>query len=300
VAGYRLHPELASGLMQATLAPPSPVARMGWLEMATPRPDSSASDLMPASVAALARWRAAGWQVHAIEKFGHDPRYPVSLNWPHLRDELIHFIEAHARGPVWLVGHSLGGFLSVLAASHRPDLARGLVLLDSPILPPLLGRAVQFAQATGLAARYSPGAVSRRRRQQWPDADAALQHFAGKPAFARWAPGVLQDYVDGAIEPTPDGSRLGFRREVETAIYDTLPHHIARQLRREPLRCPMAFIAGTDSEEVRRVGLRATRRLSGGRISRIEGSHLYPFERPAETAAEVLRWIAQLGGPASA
>lgn len=65
VAGYLLHPELASGLMQATLAPPSPAARMGWLEMATPRPDGSASELMPASVAALARWRAAGWQVRA-------------------------------------------------------------------------------------------------------------------------------------------------------------------------------------------------------------------------------------------
>ena len=74
-------------------------------------------------------WQAAGWQVHAIDKIGHDPRYPVSLNWPHLRDELIHFIEYRASGPVWLVGHSLGGFLSVLAASHRPALARGLVLL---------------------------------------------------------------------------------------------------------------------------------------------------------------------------
>ncbi len=241
-------------------------------------------------------WQAAGWQVHAIEKIGHDPRYPVSPNWPHLRDELIHFIEHRSGGPVWLVGHSLGGFLSVLAASHRPALAQGLVLLDSPILPPLLGRALQLAQATGLGRRYSPGAVSRRRRQHWPDAEAAYQHFAAKPAFARWAPGVLRDYIDGGTEPAPEGRQLAFRRDTETAIYDTLPHHIVRLLRREPLRCPLAFIGGTASTEVKQVGLRATRRLSAGRISWIEGSHLFPFERPGETAAEVLRWLDRLAG----
>ena len=30
--------------------------------------------------------RARGFQVAAIEKFGHDPRYPVTSNWPNLAD----------------------------------------------------------------------------------------------------------------------------------------------------------------------------------------------------------------------
>ena len=238
-------------------------------------------------------WQAAGWRVHAIDKLGHDPHYPVSLNWPHIRDELIHFIEREVGGPVWLVGHSLGGFLSVLTASRRPDLALGVVLMDSPILPPLLGRALQFAQATGLGKRFSPGEVSRRRRHQWPDAAAAYQHFASKAAFARWAPGVLQDYIDSGTELAADGHTLGFRREIETDIYNTLPHHIARLLRRHPLQCPLAFIGGRQSAEVRQVGMRTTQRLTGGRVSWLEGSHLYPFERPAEAAAEVLRWLAE-------
>lgn len=240
-------------------------------------------------------WRAAGWRVLAIDKLGHDQRYPVSVNWPHVRDELIHFLEREAGGPAWLVGHSLGGFLSVLAASARPELAHGIVLLDSPILPPLLGRVVQLGQATGLARRYSPGAVSRRRRFEWPDAEAAYQHFAAKPAFARWAPGVLQDYIDSGTVPTGSSRQLAFRREVETAIYDNLPHHIERLLRRQPLRCPLAFIGGTESTEVKQVGLRVTKRLTAGRISWIRGSHLFPFEQPAATAAEVLRWLDALG-----
>ena len=36
------------------------------------------------------------------------------------------------------------------------------------------------------------------------------------------------------------------------------------------------------------VGLAATRRITQGRISQIEGSHLYPMERPVETAQVVL------------
>jgi carboxypeptidase C (cathepsin A) len=57
----------------------------------------------------------------------------------------------------------------------------------------------------------------------------------------------------------------------------------------------MAFIQGSESLEVRRVGLAATRRLTHGRISTLEGSHLFPLERPLETAAEVQRWIEAFG-----
>jgi len=61
VAGYRLHPGLATGLEAATLLPPRQPARAVWLEVAT----SEAPELLPASLAALERWRAAGCSVHA-------------------------------------------------------------------------------------------------------------------------------------------------------------------------------------------------------------------------------------------
>ena len=243
-------------------------------------------------------WRSAGWVVLAMPKFGHDPRFPVSSNWPHLRDELIHFIEHEGAGPAVLVGHSMGGYLSLLAAARRPDLACGVVLLDSPLLAGWKARALQFAKAARVGERFSPGRVSRRRRQHWPSAEAAYAHFAAKPLFARWAPGVLHDYIEAGTEPHESheagasARRLAFEREIETAIYHSLPHHLAHVLRRHPLQCPIAFVRGTESVEVRRVGLAATQRLTHGRISAIEGTHLFPFERPAETAAEVLRWIA--------
>ncbi len=239
-------------------------------------------------------WRKAGFEVHAIEKYGHDPRFPVTSNWPNLRDQLIAFIEREVGGPAFLVGHSLGGYLSLMAASRRPDLASGVVLLDSPVLSGWKARAVQFAKATGIGERFSPGHVSKRRREQWDSADAAFEHFAAKPAFARWAPGVLRDYIASGTEAHARARRLSFHRDVETAIYNALPHHLTRVLRARPLRCAMAFVRGTESREIRQVGLRATHRLAQGRISSIEGSHLFPLERPFETAAEVLQLIATM------
>jgi pimeloyl-ACP methyl ester carboxylesterase len=236
-------------------------------------------------------WRDAGFTVHAIEKYGHDARFPVTSNWPHLRAQLIDFIEREAQGPVYLVGHSLGGYLSLMAASRRPDLASGVVMLDSPLLSGWKARAVQLAKASGLGERFSPAHVSKRRRQQWDSAQAAFEHFASKPAFARLGPGVLSDYIASGTENHDKFRRLSFQRDIETAIYNTLPHHLARLLRAHPLQCEIAFVRGSQSDEIRLVGMRATQRLAQGRISCIEGSHLFPLERPAQTAAEVLRWI---------
>jgi hypothetical protein len=46
--------------------------------------------------------------------------------------------------------------------------------------------------------------------------------------------------------------------------------------------------------------LAATSKLTQGRISYIEGTHLFPFEKPEETTAAVLDWIARLDHAAAA
>ncbi len=189
------------------------------------------------------------------------------------------------------MGHSLGGYLSLLAACRRPRLAASVVLLDSPVLAGWRAHGVRVAKATGLVKRISPGRVSRTRRHHWPSTEAARAHFAAKRAFARWDPAVLDDYIAAGTEPDPggEGVRLSFDRAVETRIYDTLPHHLGTLLRRHPPGSPVAFIGGTRSAELRQVGLEATRALTRERLIWIEGSHLFPMERPLDTAAVVLR-----------
>jgi pimeloyl-ACP methyl ester carboxylesterase len=231
-----------------------------------------------------------GIAADGVQRFGHDPQRPVTNNWPHLVDELIAFAELQVQRlgqPVYLVGHSLGGMLSFMAASKRPDLARGVLLLDSPLLGGWKANAVSLAKQTQIVGSLSPGKISQRRRHTWASNAEALEHFRHKKAFAHWHPQVLQDYVEHGLVDEHGKRSLYFTREVETAIYNTLPSNLNSQLRRHPVRCPVSFIGGRASVEMRQVGMEMTERITRSRIMMLDGGHLFPMERPEATAAAI-------------
>ena len=244
--------------------------------------------------------RARGFTVHAIEKYGHDPRYPVTDNWPHLVQQLADFAaqqKATGKGQApYLVGHSLGGLLSLMCAARHPELARGVVMLDSPVLGGWRAGAIGVAKHTPLMKRLSPSVVSRKRRHQWDDREAVFQHFRGKKLFAAWDEQVLHDYVNHGTLDAEGTWQLAFDREVESRIYDTLPHNIGTLLRAQPLKCPLAFIGGLQSAEMKQVGgLENTARIAKGRVMMIDGSHLFPMEKPLATAAAIEASLRGLG-----
>lgn len=242
--------------------------------------------------------RQRGFKVKALEQFGHDERYPVTSNWPQLVQQLADFAEREitkAGEPAFLVGHSLGGFLSVMAAARHPKLGghgvKGVLLIDSPLLGGWRANALGVIKQTQLVGSVSPGKISRRRRNAWASAEEALAHFQHKKAFARWDPQVLEDYITHGTrdEDGPQGLRrvLCFDRDVETAIYNTLPHNLDGLLTRHPLRCPAAFIGGLASQEMQQVGMTMTEKVVKGRIMMLDGSHLFPMEKPLATAAAI-------------
>jgi len=234
--------------------------------------------------------RSRGFQVRAIDKFGHDPAYPVTNNWGHLVQQLHDFAERETEkhgAPAFLVGHSLGGFLSLMCAARHPKLARAVLLLDSPLLGGWKATAFGAIKRTPLVGSISPGRVSRRRKNRWPDTEAVFEHFRHKKAFAHWDEQVLRDYVSHGTHEENGERVLSFDRDVETMIYNTLPANLDGMLRRHPLKCPVAFIGGLQSEENRQVGLAMTQQVTRGRMAMLDGSHLYPMEKPLATAAAI-------------
>ena len=248
----------------------------------------------------LGSLRQRGWAVAAIEKFGHDPRYPVTDNWPHLVQQLADFAAAQkeadqGQAPI-LLGHSLGGILSLMCAARHPELARAVVMLDSPVLGGWRASAVRVVKRTALMPRLSPAQISRRRRDQWNDREAVYQHFACKKVFARWDPQVLHDYVDHGTVDAEGTWRLAFDREVESRIYETIPHNLGHLLHRHPLKCPLAFVGALQSAEMKQVGgVDNTARLAKGRVTMIDGTHLFPMEKPLAAAAAVEAHLRGLG-----
>jgi pimeloyl-ACP methyl ester carboxylesterase len=241
------------------------------------------------------------YEVRAIETIGHDPRFAITRDWPHLVDELLASIDAAARPgetapPVWLVGHSLGGYLSLLASLRRPHRVRGVIMLDSPVIGGWRSNVLRISQWTGFDERLSPAAATKARRTRWASRDEAWRHFHSKPAFARWDERMLADYIDhGTVRVDVAGTReLVFDRGTEYRIYRTIPHTIGARVQ-HGASVPVGFLAGTASREMRHVGVDATRRLVGDHLEWVEGSHLFPMERPIETARAVQRMLARLG-----
>ena len=235
--------------------------------------------------------------IQSLAMHAHDPAYPVRDGWQALKHELIAQLTQRYTGPVILVGHSLGGMLCLMAAQARPDLVRCVVLLDSPVVGGWRAFLWRLLKNSSHADRMSPARLSARRRNVWPDAEAAYRHFAAKHMFAIWAPGVLRDYIDCGLMPHPDGVQLRFTRENETAVYRSLPHHLGALVKND-YPVPIGFIGGGESVECRMAGMDATRRLVGRHFRQIPGGHLFPMESPALAAQATREMIASLLVPA--
>ena len=98
---------------------------------------------------------------------------------------------------------------------------------------------------------------------------------------------TLRDYATLGTVGEGGRVRLLFDPEIEYQIYRSVPHDLVYYCNR--LKLPAGFIGGRHSNELRRVGLAHTRRSF--RVKRIEGGHLFPFERP-QAAAEAVRQLA--------
>jgi pimeloyl-ACP methyl ester carboxylesterase len=122
----------------------------------------------------------------------------------------------------------------------------------------------------------------------WASSDEAYAHFRNKRAFRDFDPDCLRDYVTLGMRPCGEGVCLAFDPSIEYRIYRAFPHDLAGAM--PALRIPAGFIFGRESADARQIGLATTRRYF--RVVRVEGGHLFPFERPA-VAARAVREMAE-------
>ena len=228
---------------------------------------------------------ARDYRIGAVEAIGTDPRYPVTEGWPLLVEQLIATLERDYRGePVFGVGHSLGAYLTFLAAARRPELFRAIVMLDAPVLSALRGGVLGATKQIGIVDRVTPAGATRDRRAEWDSREQAKAHFRTRKLFRDFTEECLDDYVRHALVKRENRYRLKIDPAIETQIYRTIPHGMHRQMRH--LKVPGGFVGGTHSEVLRRAGMRLMR---GRRFlkRRVSGGHLFPFEQPLQAAAAI-------------
>lgn len=228
---------------------------------------------------------APDYQVRHLDLHGHDPRFPVNDNWENLVAELIHHLEAHA-APVWGVGHSLGGVLHYHAALQRPELYRGVVMLDSPVLTLADRMVIRAAKRFGFIDRITPAGRTLGRREEFGDLGEARRYFAGKSLFRRFDPDCLDAYLEHGLHDHGAGLRLRFDPATEISIYRSVPH--TSPGRPQQLQVPLAMVRGRHSRVVMPHHARLVRRMPRGEYLTLPGGHMFPLERPQDTA-ELLR-----------
>ncbi|MEH3145453.1 MAG: alpha/beta hydrolase [Methylobacterium frigidaeris] len=227
---------------------------------------------------------AGGHRILAYDQRGHGgttlPANPEGRRgWDDVAGDLVALLDRLDGPPVVLVGHSMGGIQSLLAAIRRPERVRRLVLLD----PVILERRVRLAARLPwlwLPRRLRPHSTlaegALRRRPVFPSRDAAFAAYRGRGAFRDWPDEALADYVADGFHDRPDGSvALACSGAWEASNYRAQGHDTWGALRR--LACPAQIL---------RAEIGSTCRLAADRPGRIAvetvpgTTHFLPFERP--------------------
>lgn len=225
---------------------------------------------------------ADDFEINYLERHAHNPKFPVTEGWERLRDELREQLEKRYTNPIVGIGHSLGGILHLLVAAENPELYKQIILLDAPVISRLTSGGLRILKAAKLIDRYTPAKMTRFRRNLWQTKAEVFEHFKSKPKFDAFDEDVLRDYAEHATIETEKGFELFFKPSVEAEIYQTIPHHLPKL--KGKLKVPAAYIGGTHSREGRLARLSFMKKNFPIDFYTIEGSHLFPFEKPQETA----------------
>jgi pimeloyl-ACP methyl ester carboxylesterase len=190
----------------------------------------------------------------------------------------------------------LGGIVTLFAAAQRPDLFQAVVLLDPVILPRMRLARLWMLRALGREERLPLVQGALRRRRSWSSRQACFDHFRAKPLFRDWGDEALWAYVHaGTIHSGTGGVELAYPPEWEAQIFASSLNGVWRSL---PLLRVDALVMRGERSDIFTVSVqeRVARLLPAAEFKTVSNAgHLFPMERPRETAAVILRHLAAVG-----
>ncbi len=158
------------------------------------------------------------YSVAALDLSGHGdsdrrPEYPRDL-WA--REVIAVAEDAGFDGPPIVVGHSMGGFVTITAAVEFGDQLAGAVVLDSPVRRP---DPEEVEGARGKAFRNP---------KVYPDVETALRHFRTVPDQPTSLPYVMDHIGRESLKAVEDGftwkfDPVIFQRTTPRATHEVLP-----------------------------------------------------------------------------
>ncbi|MGX9460521.1 alpha/beta fold hydrolase [Shewanella sp. A14] len=227
----------------------------------------------------------ADFRTVAHDQFGHNAMYPIHSNWQHLVTELIEFIKKQDE-KVICIGHSFGGVISFVAACQHPELFRGLVMLDPPVVTGAYSHLLSFIKRTPYIDKLSPAGKAKTRQQHWPEKTNLVDYFSQKALFKNFDPRCLQDYATSGVIQRDKRLELTFSPAVEADIFRHLPTNLSQY--KNKLKVPAKLIYGENTNIFPIKYFTRFAKLNDIELIKLpKGGHMFPLEQPENTATMV-------------
>ena len=234
----------------------------------------------------------------ALDKFAHNPQFPLNNNWENQVDELIHFVETKQTEispdlPIVLIGHSFGAVISFLACCKKPALFSGLIMLDPPLITGLASWLFRFAKKGKLIDKITPAGKTKIRNTKWHHKTDLVHYFGQRALFKNMDAECIADYVS-AVTHEHQGQRvLHFDVQVEADIFRTIPTNLHKQYGK--LNTPSYLLTGKNTEvcieKLRNSFIKGNSMITHEALA--FGGHMFPLEKPVEVANRLNTLIAK-------
>ena len=211
------------------------------------------------------------------------------VDWKTLAEDLALFCERlHLEKP-FLVGHSMGATVAVIANALCGIPTAGMVLIEPIIVPSELYRIKISVEQHPLASK------SIRRTNFWQNRDEAMAYLHSRSLFQNWDEEMLELYLRYGMSGDDGGLRLTCSPQRETALfmggmqYDPWPL-LSR------ISSPVLILEGEKSDHRRFIDLDQIRSLIPDCAYHLVGGagHLIPMEQPAEVTRLVREFFGSL------
>jgi len=146
---------------------------------------------------------------------------PKNFKMEHFADDLIQAIEQKHKRPVIGMGHSQGGFVTLLAAIKRPDLFSKIVLIEPASLPYRWVDIIYPYIPTSLLYQLFPfikGSLQRQRN--WKSRQQFYDRYRNHNTYKRFTENSFINYMNHGLVNNKQGQlQLGFSPQWEAHIF---------------------------------------------------------------------------------
>jgi len=272
-----------------------------WLSLAARTPDSptihisAANGFTPASYQTFLNGFDRQYSITGMDcrgSWNNVGSPPKGFNMHNFADDLIEAIEIQHKEPIIGLGHSQGGFVTLLAAIKRPELFSKIILIEPASLP---------YRWVNWLFRYTPNSMlyqlfpfmrgSLNRQFKWESPEQFHTRYRHHNTYKRFTDDAFNDYLTYGLTKKQEQYQLTFSPEWEAHIFTTV-EFIWTYL--QQITIPTLFIKAEHSNLYSHKQFHKQKRKLPAIVSAVEITktyHLTPYENPEKLHNLIKEWL---------